>query len=95
LSHPQDYREGDQKYLSSIPRCEHSVFWPRSARSDKNPACGICTQPRFTGGPISYRKLKIVDREIPIIEDQPEAEDSQELNKTEFEEVKEDFSEEA
>lgn len=70
MSHPQNYVEGDQKYLSSIPRCEHSVYRPSSARGDKpNPACGICSQPKLTDKPVSNKKLKIVDAEIPVEDD--------------------------
>lgn len=92
MAHPINYVEGDQKYLSTLRKCQHSVFKPYFVRdSEPNTACGICTQPKILSKPVPQRVLKEVDKEFPVEEDlivvqpviededQPDLEDPQEL----------------
>src|SRR5215469_9186875 len=44
VSYPVNYKEGD--FASEIARCLHSVYWPRTAKEDFNPSCGLCRSRR-------------------------------------------------
>ena len=49
MSHPMNFEEGSDQFVSTIRRCEHGVYRPTySIDSQPNPVCSICQMPIAT-----------------------------------------------